>query len=348
MFFCPQCDFPVQLKVGDIIIPHFAHKKDAFCSTRFSEGESKEHLQGKQQLYIFLQKNAKDVVLEPFLRMLSQRPDLLVTTKSESIPIEFQCSKIPISDIESRSAGYRSTGMKPIWILHTPAKFSALPLGVGMFYFSRFHETFFTHTPPEGHVFLTYYPQAERFHYFSSLIHVAGKRYIGIHRSLSLSKQVFPFARPKSPSLVEIGQYVAIYLSMRNDFLQSRILLNRRGVNDPFLKMCYELRVLPMDLPLWIGLPVPYSDSFREHDCEWQLSLIYYMRWKGISFRKLSHQQIVEYVSRIDGQSREQVKACMAYRDFLISAGVESLQNGSVIDERNIFSLFSERFLANW
>ena len=95
-------------------------------------------------------------------------------------------------------------GMKPIWILHTPAKFSTLPEGVGIFHFSRFHESFFTHTSPEGYLLLTYNPQTERFHYFTSLIHVAGKRYIGIHRTLPLSMQVFPFARPKTPSKIEI------------------------------------------------------------------------------------------------------------------------------------------------
>ena len=260
------------------------------------------------------------VELEPFLKMLSQRPDILVTTQSESIPIEFQCSTIPVTDIESRSAGYRSIGMKPIWILHTPAKFSTLPVGVGIFHFSRFHESFFTHTSPEGYLLLTYNPQTERFHYFTSLIHVAGKRYIGIHRTLPLSMQVFPFARPKTPSEVEIHRYVALYLSMRNQFFQSRVLLNKKGVNDPFLRMCYELRVIPTNLPKWIGLPVLFSESFREHDCEWQLAFLYYLRRKGISFRSISRSQVRKYVSRLEEPSEEKVKACMAYRDFLISA----------------------------
>ncbi len=206
----------------------------------------------------FFKNMLKHVELEPFLKMLSQRPDILVTTQSESIPIEFQCSTIPVTDIESRSAGYRSIGMKPIWILHTPAKFSTFPVGVGIFHFSRFHESFFTHTSPEGYLFLTYNPQTEQFHYFTSLIHVAGKRYIGIHRTLPLSMQIFPFARPKTPS-EKIRRYVALYLSMRNQFLQSRVLLNRRGVNDPFLRMCYELRMLPTNLPQWIGLPVSFQ-----------------------------------------------------------------------------------------
>lgn len=331
------------MKVGEITIPHFAHKKDNACTTFFSEGESREHLQGKQHLYTLLKKHATDVKLEPFLHRLSQRPDLLVTTQFGPMPIEFQCSTISVSDMESRSAGYRSMGMTPIWILHTPAKFTTLPQGVGIFHFSRFHESFFTHIPPEGSMLLTYHPITKRFHYFSSLLHVAGKRYIGIHRSLRLEKQIFPFAWPKAPTQLEISRYAAIYLSTRHHFLQSRILLNRKGVNDPFLRICYEMRVLPTNLPCWIGVPVPFSDAFREHDCEWQLKLIYYMRLRQIRTEDLSDHQLWRFVG---GGSEEQVKACTAYRDFLLQVGVESLQKRTGIDEQTIISLISERFLA--
>jgi competence protein CoiA len=335
------------LKVGDIIIPHFAHMKDASCSSLFSEGESLEHLRGKQQLYEFLQQHTKDVELEPFLKMLSQRPDILITTQTDSIPIEFQCSTIPVADIESRTAGYRSTGMKPIWILHTPAKFSSLPGGVGIFLFSKFHENFFTFATPEGHLLLTYNPQTEHFHYFTSLIHVAGKRYIGIHRTLPLSLQQFPFARPKVPSKDEIRQYAIIYSTMRTQFLQSRVLLNKKGVNNPFLRMCYEMRLMPVNLPIWIGLPVPFSDTFRVHDCEWQLALFYYMRRQGIDLEEVSKSQIRKFVSRLERPSEGQEKACLAYLEFLKSAGINSTQNSAVLNEEKVFSLFSERFLAN-
>ena len=108
----------------------------------FSEGESKEHLQGKQQLYMFLQKHIEDVELEPYFKMLAQRPDLLVWTGNKRIPIEFQCSTIPVNDIETRSAGYRSIGMDPIWILRTPAKFSTSPTGVSIIHLSKFEEVF--------------------------------------------------------------------------------------------------------------------------------------------------------------------------------------------------------------
>ena len=334
-FYCPQCNVPVQLKVGDIVIPHFAHKKDEACSASFSEGESKAHLLGKQQLYAFFQKHAEDVTLEPYFKQLSQRPDLLVTTGSDYVPIEFQCSTIPISLIESRTSGYRNAGMKPIWILQTPAKFSTIPEGVGIFHFSRFHESFFTHQSPEGVVFLTYNPQTEKFHYFSSLIHIAGKRYIGIHRTLPISTQVFPFAKPKVPSHEELIQYAKHYLSTRNHLLQSRVLLNRKGINDPFLRNCYELRIRPINLPLWIGVPVPFSNAFEEHDCEWQLDLVYFMRQNGVGFRSLSIELIENFVSRQKEASKEQINACIAYRNIFSSSPIEIHNRKGILMKTN-------------
>jgi competence protein CoiA len=347
-FFCPQCSEAVRLKVGDIVIPHFAHKKEASCSACFSEGESEQHLRGKQQLYEFFKGNRRDVILEPFVKLLRQRPDLLVTTSTGLIPIEFQCSTIQIRLIESRTAGYRSIGMEPLWILQSPAKFYALSQGVGVFHFSHFHECFFTQKSPEGHVFLTYNPQTEQFHYFSSLMHVSGKKYIGLHRVLPISKQSFPFARPKIPSNEELAQNTSQYLSMRTNFLESRILLNRKGINDPFLRNCYELRLLPVNLPLWIGIPTAFSESFREHDCEWQLLLIYFMKSKGIDLGDLSIKDITKFVTQFEDPIEGKIKACIAYRDYIISQGYcfKYLNSRIIISEDRIFKLVAERFLA--
>lgn len=345
-YFCSQCEQPVRLKVGEIVIPHFAHEKETACSASFSEGESPAHLEGKRQLYEFFHGQVDDVVLEPYFKLLSQRPDLLVSTNSVHIPIEFQCSTIPIEKMVARTKGYVSAGMQPIWIMHTPVQFSTLPQGVGIFQFSKFHESFFTHTSPEGTVFLTYHPQSQQFHYFSSLIHIAGMRYVGLHRILPISMQVFPFARPLTPTTQELHEYVATYLQSRSIFLKSRILLNRRGINDSFLRSCYELRVTPSELPLWIGLPVPFSTAFREHACEWQMALFYFMKRNGISIKTLSKSVIRQFVYRRDNASDEQVSACLAYRDILISIGVESPQKVERFGEEKIVQLFAERFLA--
>ena len=64
------------------------------CSQLFAEGESTLHLQGKIQLYEWFKKHGHQVKLEPYLKELSQRPDLLVTIDKEQFAVEFQCSTI--------------------------------------------------------------------------------------------------------------------------------------------------------------------------------------------------------------------------------------------------------------
>lgn len=345
-FTCPQCEELVNLKVGEIVIPHFSHKKDASCSASFSEGESKEHLEGKRQLYQFFRRIDKEVRLEPYFKALAQRPDLLVTDQKKEVPIEFQCSTIPVNQIESRTKGYESAGMKPVWLLRTPIKLKTLSPGVGVFQFSRFERSFITNQIPEGLVFLTYDPEFERFHYFSSLVHVTGKQHIGIHRTLSSSRQVFPFARPKNPTNKELQEYVLLFLSMRKKFLSSRILVNRRGINDPFLRGCYELRILPEELPLWIGVPVAFMSSFSEHVCEWQLALVYFMKERHLKVKDLTVGTIRNFIKRFQGPTEMQVKACLDYRDFLLFVDVDSNNNVAKISERKLVEKIADTILA--
>lgn len=346
-FYCPQCKDPVQLKVGDLVIPHFAHRKNAACSALFSEGESQPHLNGKRLLYQFLVNGKQDAELEPLLNRISQRPDLLVTTSKTKIPIEFQCSTIPISLLDERTDGYRSVGMEPIWILHTPAKFKYLPEGVGIYQFSKFQEWFIVSTPPEGNVLLTFNPHNQTFHYFSSLLHVAGQRYIGMHRILPLHFQIFPFARPKAPSVKDLRQYANWYETNRNKELQNRILLNRKGIKDPFLRSCYEMKMLPTQLPSWIGVPVSGNQAFREADVEWQFRLIHFLKRYEIPFCDVSRHSIESFVSGFSGSFTEKKLVCEHYIDLLNRFGIESVDQKTDFSENVILQIISERFLAN-
>ncbi|WP_210469598.1 competence protein CoiA [Sporosarcina sp. 6E9] len=346
LFYCPGCNDTVHLKVGDIVIPHFAHKKDKSCSASFSEGESKEHLQGKHDLFTFFERIGVEVKLEPYFNDLAQRPDLLVTNNTGQIPIEFQCSAIPIKHIKSRTAGYKKAGMAPIWILHTPRKIMALPQGVGIFQLSEFEKSFLTETFPKGINFLTYNPQFERFHYFSSLLHIAGRRYIGLHRTLPIKKQIFPFAQPKNPNEDELQNYATLFLAMRKKFLRNRILHNRKGVNDPFLRNCYELRILPSELPLWIGIPVTHINPFREHPCEWQLAFVHFLHSEKLTVHTICDDFICSFVKNFQGPIDTQLIACMNYRDFLLSLNMESLDNIANFEERQFIELLSHKFLA--
>lgn len=56
-----------------------------------------------------VQKNGHQVELEPFLKQLSQRPDLLVTIDEGHFAVEFQCSTISHEKWHQRTMGYEKT-----------------------------------------------------------------------------------------------------------------------------------------------------------------------------------------------------------------------------------------------
>lgn len=115
-YLCPACRHPVQLRQGKIKIAHFAHLPGADCSV--SEGETVEHLVGKQQLLEWLSALGKDPQLEVYLPEINQRPDLLL--RKSQIAVEFQCSPLTVQHLRERNDGYQQLGIKPIWILGRP------------------------------------------------------------------------------------------------------------------------------------------------------------------------------------------------------------------------------------
>ena len=345
-FYCPHCTHPLHLKVGDIVIPHFAHHRDATCTATFSEGETKEHLLGKRNLYEFFKNRVTEIQLEPFIKELSQRPDLLVTQGTDRYAIEFQCSAIPIPLKTSRSAGYVSEGIIPLWILCTPSEIHVDTKSVKYLQLNQFRKSFLLPSSPEGPLLLTFNPKENCFHYFSSLLHVAGNRYIVLHRVLSSSSQTFPFACPKIPTEKELSFYLSLYLAERIRFLKSRILVNRKGINDPFLRACYELRIRPDELPNWIGVPVRSNEAFKVNDCQWQLALIRFMYVNEFRFKTLTDSAIRDFVQTMEGPSSLKVKACMEYREFLVGVSELPLSLREGIGVLAILKLISDRFLA--
>ena len=112
---CPGCNEPVFLKKGPKIMAHFAHYAGAECH-QFSEGETTQHLLGKQRLFEWLTKLNIPVEMEAWLPELKQRPDLLVTYQNRRIALEYQCSPIPFARLKERTDGYMSKGYEVYWI----------------------------------------------------------------------------------------------------------------------------------------------------------------------------------------------------------------------------------------
>ncbi|WP_137597150.1 competence protein CoiA [Paucilactobacillus kaifaensis] len=117
-FTCPACNQKVYLRRGTIKIAHFAHTKGADCVA--SEGETREHLLGKKQLYNWAKQHHFEPVYEVYLPKIKQRPDLLIKINGQSVALEYQCSPISLQRLQERNVGYHKLKMPVWWILGSP------------------------------------------------------------------------------------------------------------------------------------------------------------------------------------------------------------------------------------
>ncbi|WP_421823443.1 competence protein CoiA family protein [Fructobacillus cardui] len=91
---------PVVIRHGQQNVAHFAHQVQAGCHS-FTEGETIDYLLGKIALYRYFAKDYQ-LVVEPVLSQISQRPDLLVKRpRGTDLAIEHQCSPIGKKDCKS-------------------------------------------------------------------------------------------------------------------------------------------------------------------------------------------------------------------------------------------------------
>lgn len=262
VFYCTQCFTPVVLKVGDIKIPHFAHKTLSGCDYS-NEPESSLHLHGKLSLHQFFQKHQLQSDLEKFLPAIRQRADLLVEGQTA---IEFQCSTIPQKDVVHRTKGYMQLGIEPIWIggLDDPPNESIQIIRL------KTYETELFQQKGKTPYLLAFCPSENRFFYYSNLFYVSGSRRIGKVKSLDASRQSFPFAVPKRLSKEEFAQICGLFSKTRQQFIQSQLFANNRMQN-LFWRACYTLQLDMKKLPISIGLPFIGAEIFPQHAVLWQL-----------------------------------------------------------------------------
>ncbi|WP_158232486.1 competence protein CoiA [Sporosarcina sp. P13] len=349
-FYCSQCKEKVHLKVGDIVIPHFAHYQQTNCRESFSEGESPTHLLGKAQLHELFLRHETEVKLEPFLPDIRQRPDLLVTWQETHVPIEFQCSVIPLEHVEQRNAGYHMLDMQPIWIIITPSAIrssSALILSIRLSQFQQFFiRSIHARTGSSVPLLLTYNPSNEQFHYLSHMIHLQGSTYALLHSIMRLRHQSLPFALPAAPAEKDVQELTRHYQEARRKYLRSVIGYNHRGVHNQFLRACYEMRVQPIHLPTWIGVPTKGQEAFKQSDCEWQVLLITAMRETRRTPFQLDRSFYHSFIKKFEGDQEKQIEACVNYADFLRQERIDIYRLDKYASGNYVKEILLRRFLA--
>ncbi|WP_162805691.1 competence protein CoiA [Sporosarcina sp. PTS2304] len=349
-FYCTQCKEKVQLKVGDIVIPHFAHYQQTNCRENFSEGESPAHLLGKAQLHELFLRQGIEVALEPFLPDIRQRPDLLVTWQDTCVPIEFQCSVIPLEHVIQRNEGYSRLHMLPIWIIITPASIRTSTASIHSMRLTQFQQFFIRRLPSRTEsmmtLLLTYNPSSEQFHYLSHMIHLHGSAYIVRHSIMRIRHQSIPFALPVAPSKEDISELTRHYQQARRKYLRTVIGYNQRGVHNQFLRACYEMRIQPIELPVWIGVPTIGQEAFKQADCEWQTLLIAAMRETRKTPFQLTRSFYQEFIKKFEGNREEQLEACVRYADFLRGERIDIYRLDKYYTNHYVQEILLQRFLA--
>lgn len=295
-FTCPQCETPLRLKIGKVVTPHFAHIVLTNCLTSFSEKESPTHLNGKQHLAEFFTRVGCKVSVEAYLPKISQRPDLLVRNKRNTFAIEFQCSVIPVDDIEKRTTGYLRVKIPSIWLLRTPKNIPLITKGISLIKLSKFMQAFIKNLPSSSSTIITYDPTTANFYYFSQLIHISGSSFLAKIRALSIEQQTFPFAQVKTLSKKEGEGYWKLFKNKRIRFLQNRIRSSSFGAMDRFLKNCYENKILPENLPLFIGFPIQDSQVIQAPLVEWQLALVCALKQQQIDFIDITDKWLETFI----------------------------------------------------
>lgn len=261
-FYCPICSEQVILKAGEIRIPHFAHRKNSDCHSGFSEPESYEHLQGKQQLNEYFLEQGFEVSLEHYLPKLKQRPDLLISKNGLQYAVEYQCSPISRSILQKRTDGYVRAGIRPFWIV------GGLPYQKNKnhhFELAEFHFSMATRNREGPLSILSYHSLHKTVHLLSNIIPISSRKVFARLQTAPLNTLQFPLIFQKT----NLNWSGTQWLSEKQKWLENKV---RYGniVNDSFLKAVYLSGHNPFLLPFVCGIPVAYMECIQNHPVEWQ------------------------------------------------------------------------------
>ena len=332
-FFCPQCQRPVQLKIGKLNIPHFAHIANTSCDQRFAEGESKLHMEGKIQLFEWLKSLGHTVELEPFLPKLSQRPDLLLQSELRSIALEYQCSAITTENWQLRTDGYEKNNIQVLWLFQTPQK-SYTSHAIQKMRISPIFQHAITYSFNHVPYLVTYDAREARFNYWTNLLHVHGHTFIAKVLSVPLGKQQFPFFEPKPITYEAFSVYWQLYKKICQQYVTQRLMRSKKGVQDPFLRSCYELNFSLHALPNYIGIPVKNARAIPIFSSEWQAILLDFCRKIQVPPYELSKGDVQLFLKLLNVEPTETgVQAVKNYGKLLEHSFHKRAHHTAILEE---------------
>jgi len=266
-FYCPICKSKLVIKAGTKMIPHFAHRTTENCPNHVG-GEGVYHERGKLDLFTLFKSLNLNVKLECFFPEIKQRADLLIQFKKKRLAIEYQCATIPVSEIVSRTKGYQSIGVTPLWILGGNRMRRLGKQGL----FLTPTEQYFLHqfsNDPVAKIYF-YCPNARQFARFDLACLTGYKRAIG-------KLEFYPSASIHLENFFEkklINHLTHEWLLEKRRFrLNIPQKLNPR--EQKFREWLYINQLFPSLLSSWVGLPVNGQWKMKVSAWTWQTYLCY-------------------------------------------------------------------------
>ncbi|WP_338472175.1 competence protein CoiA family protein [Niallia sp. XMNu-256] len=263
-FYCPECKEKVIMKIGTQRIEHFAHEAGSQCVESY-ERESMYHLNGKQQLYHWLETQRLQPRLELYYEKLKQRPDLSIKYAAKEHAIEYQCSTIPPELMSKRTNTYFKNNINCIWILGGSGIKRKAEQKVTL---SKF-DYLFLNKNLAGNWYIPYYCSvSKQFIFLMDIIPIASKK--------ALTKlTIYPLQRFSFQQLLSPNGSSSIHTEdWRNEVRAQKLGIAINGKYYPkFLTELYNHALNISLLPPFIGLPIYNAPIIETSPLIWQTYL---------------------------------------------------------------------------
>lgn len=261
-FYCPECQGKLILKIGSKRMEHFAHQQGSSCMEGY-ERESEYHLNGKLQMYHWLEDQNLNPLLEPYNPSIQQRPDIGVNFDRKNYAIEFQCSTIPLELMKNRTRNYQKRKVTPIWILGGK---TIKRKGEKKVTLSHFESLFLMKDASNVWVLPAYCSKSQLFIHLINITPITSKKALA-------DILITPIQSNSFPDLINpLKQNSLKNLDWKREIQNQKVSIQLYGNHqNEFLKYLYYHSLHLSLLPPYIGLPVKDALIIETPPLIWQL-----------------------------------------------------------------------------
>ncbi|PCF47262.1 competence protein CoiA [Staphylococcus delphini] len=286
VYHCPICKEVLILRQGVRKGAHFAHYRHSMGHLHL-KGESVQHARCKSTLYEQLCKLDSSTQLEPYIKNITQIPDIIFGTWA----IEIQLSSIAIKTMRARTEGLQSEGYHVLWLAEKPQ------MKKGLYVLSQLQQQCIL--PSTKTLYCIDTTSYELFR-LSRIMPITAKTFHGELTPLSI--QAFSHALQQDP------QYDVIVRKLSTSQILKYIQQCRRqnSVLEPTLSLMYQMRMLDEQVAKVTGFLFPEQIYIHTHPVLWQLYILKCLQ-AGIPSHSLLLKQLKFRHFAVEACDRQQI-----------------------------------------